>query len=51
MDVMFELQRQRGATLLLVTHDATLAKRAGRTVQVLDGRVNADAGRLAETVG
>jgi putative ABC transport system ATP-binding protein len=42
VDLMFRLQRERGTTLVLVTHDAALAARAGRIVQVRDGRIGAD---------
>jgi hypothetical protein len=34
------LQRERGITLVLVTHDEALAARAGRTVQMVDGRLS-----------
>ena len=37
-DLLFELVEQSGAALLLVTHDATLAARAGRVVTLHDGR-------------
>ena len=37
-DLLFELVEQSGAALLLVTHDATLAARAGRVVTLRDGR-------------
>jgi putative ABC transport system ATP-binding protein len=39
MDLMFELASRRGATVLLITHDARLAARCGRTVRLADGRV------------
>ncbi len=37
--LMFELNAQAGTTLLLVTHDETLAKRCGRTVRLAAGRI------------
>ncbi len=40
-DLMFGLQRDRGTTLLLITHDATLASRCGRRLSVADGRLSA----------
>ena len=47
-DLLFRLQRERGATLFLVTHDTALAARTGRAIRVEDGRVStgsiADAG-------
>ena len=39
MDLLFELKDRTGATLLLITHDSTLAKRCDRTVNVADGRI------------
>ena len=41
-DLMTELNRRRGATLVLVTHDAELAARADRRVSLRDGRVVGD---------
>ncbi len=37
--LMFELRRDRGATLALVTHDPALAARCDRTVRVNSGRI------------
>jgi putative ABC transport system ATP-binding protein len=45
MDLLFELKERTGATLLLITHDATLAKRCDRTVSLADGRVVSGAKR------
>jgi len=39
MDLLFDLQAQSGATLLLVTHDPHLAARCDRTIGLADGRV------------
>jgi putative ABC transport system ATP-binding protein len=39
IDLMFALKRDRGATLVLVTHDLSLAARCGRTIRVRSGRV------------
>jgi putative ABC transport system ATP-binding protein len=38
-DLMLDLVAETGAALVLVTHDEVLAKRAGRTVRLRDGRV------------
>ncbi|THD54266.1 ATP-binding cassette domain-containing protein [Phenylobacterium sp.] len=38
-DLMFDLVAETGAALVLVTHDEGLARRAGRTVRLRDGRV------------
>jgi putative ABC transport system ATP-binding protein len=39
VDLLLALNRERGSTLLLVTHDAMLAARAARSVALRDGRV------------
>jgi putative ABC transport system ATP-binding protein len=39
IDLLFNLQRRRQATLILVTHDANLAERCGRVVRMADGRI------------
>jgi putative ABC transport system ATP-binding protein len=39
VDLLLALNRERGSTLLLVTHDPALAGRAGRAVALRDGRV------------
>lgn len=36
-DLLFELNRERGTTLILVTHDAALAERCERRFQLRDG--------------
>ncbi|AHV92976.1 ABC transporter ATP-binding protein [Bordetella holmesii] len=41
IDLMFELQREQGATLLLVTHDAGLAARCDRQLVLSGGRLQA----------
>lgn len=38
-DLLFDLVRETGAALVLVTHDARLAERADRTVRMKDGRI------------
>ena len=38
-DMMFDLVAEVGAALVLVTHDAALAARAGRTVRMAGGRI------------
>ncbi len=42
MDLLFELQERRGTTLILVTHEPSLARRCGRIVQLVDGLIAAD---------
>jgi len=39
VDLLFDLQRRRQATLMLVTHDTRLAERCGRVVRMADGRI------------
>jgi putative ABC transport system ATP-binding protein len=39
IDLLFELNRERGTTLLLVTHDEQLAGRCGRRVRLAGGRL------------
>lgn len=38
-DMLFAIARDRGATLVVVTHDMDLAKRADRIVEMSDGRI------------
>jgi putative ABC transport system ATP-binding protein len=42
MDLLFELARADGATLLLITHDMTLAGRCDRIVHIADGLIVSD---------
>jgi putative ABC transport system ATP-binding protein len=37
IDLLFDLRRAQGTTLLLVTHDPALARRCGRIVEIRDG--------------
>jgi putative ABC transport system ATP-binding protein len=39
LDLLEELRQRRGLTILLVTHDPTVAARADRIIRMLDGRV------------
>jgi putative ABC transport system ATP-binding protein len=41
LPVLLSLARQRGATLLIVTHDAALARTADRVLELKDGRLQA----------
>jgi putative ABC transport system ATP-binding protein len=38
-ELMFELNRERGATLLLVTHDDSISNRCSRTLRLASGRL------------
>lgn len=42
MDLIFATQRARGTTLVLVTHDAALARRCGRVLRLRSGVVEDD---------
>jgi putative ABC transport system ATP-binding protein len=39
IDLMFELNRERGSTLVLVTHDLEIAARCGRRIELHAGRI------------
>ncbi|HCY62767.1 MAG TPA: ABC transporter ATP-binding protein [Oxalobacteraceae bacterium] len=39
IDLMFALNQERGSTLVLVTHDATIAARCARTITIAAGRL------------
>jgi putative ABC transport system ATP-binding protein len=44
VELMFDLARARGATLVLITHDGELARRCSRILRMQDGRIaDADA--------
>jgi len=42
LDLLISLNRREGTTLILVTHDRTLASRANRIITLSDGSVTAD---------
>jgi putative ABC transport system ATP-binding protein len=42
IDLLFALQAEYGTTLVLITHDATLAGRCRRRISLHDGRITAD---------
>ncbi len=46
VELLEELNRESGATIVLVTHDAALAARAGRTIRLSDGVVVEDTQNL-----
>lgn len=43
MELLFEMNREAGTTLLLVTHDQELAARCGRTLRLHDGALHPQA--------
>jgi putative ABC transport system ATP-binding protein len=38
-ELMFELNQERGTTLVLVTHDEAVSNRCGRTLRLASGRL------------
>lgn len=44
VELMFRKQRERGMTVVLVTHDATLARRCDRVVRLRSGAIDGAAG-------
>src|SRR5919107_3219010 len=42
IDLLFALKRDRGTTLILVTHDASLAARCDRVLRMRSGRIDSD---------
>ncbi len=45
LDLLFERQRETGATLLVITHDPALAARCGRVLEMQDGRIVRDSSK------
>ena len=39
IDLMFELNREHGTTLVLVTHDEALSQRCSRQIRLADGKL------------
>ena len=48
MDLLAALNRERGITVLMVTHESEMAQYARRTVRFVDGRVSEDPRRAVE---
>ncbi|WP_434958025.1 ABC transporter ATP-binding protein [Labrys sp. La1] len=48
VELMFRLKRERGATLVLVTHDLGLAARCDRMIRIRSGHIEADEATKAE---
>ncbi|MBT5157903.1 MAG: ABC transporter ATP-binding protein [Rhodobiaceae bacterium] len=44
MDLILGLAKERGTTLVLITHDKNLAQRCDRTLTMRDGRLEAESG-------
>jgi putative ABC transport system ATP-binding protein len=43
IELLFDLADRRDATLLLITHDPSLAARCDRSIRIADGRIQNDA--------
>ena len=46
-DILFDLNREQGITLVIVTHDEDLANRCDRRVTMRDGRISEEGARAA----
>jgi predicted ABC-type transport system involved in lysophospholipase L1 biosynthesis ATPase subunit len=42
MDLLVELNQEKGQTFVLVTHDTSVARRASRLVRMRDGKIQSD---------
>lgn len=51
MNLLFELNRHSGTTLLLVTHDPELAARCDRTLRLHDGQLHQQMAPAGEAIG
>jgi putative ABC transport system ATP-binding protein len=51
VDLLFAGHAERGTTLVLVTHDAALARRCDRVVRMRSGRIDGQASRETEGTG
>ena len=50
LDLIISLQQEQGRTMVLVTHDASIAERAGRILHMMDGRIISDQSVGAESI-
>jgi putative ABC transport system ATP-binding protein len=51
MRLLLDLNRTRGITILMVTHDAEMAAYAGRTIRFRDGHIESDQPAIAAEAG
>ncbi len=47
LDLIIHLHRSQNMTMVLVTHDPTIAARASRIIQMIDGRVRSDSATVS----
>jgi len=45
-ETLFNLNREKGITLVVVTHDSDLASKCDRVIEMIDGRIVSDTARL-----
>ena len=45
MDLLVDLNKNSGTTLILVTHDPNIADRAKRVIHLYDGQIEKDNGK------
>ena len=50
LDLIIRLQQEQGRTMVLVTHDPSIAERAGRILHMMDGRIVSDQLVRAESI-
>jgi putative ABC transport system ATP-binding protein len=50
LDLIISVQQEQGRTMVLVTHDASIAERAGRILHMMDGRIVSDQLVRAESI-
>ena len=50
LDLIISLQQEQGRTMVLVTHDASIAERAGRILHMMDGRIISDQSVRTENI-
>jgi ABC-type lipoprotein export system ATPase subunit len=44
MEILVDLNRSRGQTIFLITHESEVARHAGRVVHMRDGRITSGEG-------
>jgi putative ABC transport system ATP-binding protein len=44
MELLSQLNKEKGITLIIVTHDMEIAKEAGRIIKMRDGKIVEDEG-------
>jgi len=42
IDLLFDYGKESGSTIVIVTHDPSIAQRTGRTIRLVDGKIVAD---------